>query len=249
MSNHQERLKRLNAQYQKTAGVKPSGFLTLDKGSYQIEIAEAKYIAESKAPFALGEMEIRLQGKILTGPSKGAKTSTNFFLEQAAKGDRPSGMALFKGVLEALGISMPGLSEKALAAVCRELKGVRFEGYAPGKGNNVYFNKAIDNEDVGVDDEDLEVEDDSVVEDATEDAEETEEEEVTEEEEEEAPKPAPKVAPKTVAKPPASKPIVKPSASNKTAPKPAAKPVAKPALVKGNDDADEDSDELDDFDL
>lgn len=160
MSNYKDRLKKLNSGYKGTPASRPKGFVELDKGTYQLVVDKIKFIPESKAPFAKGELEIKVQCKVLTGKFKGAFAAMGFFLEQPQKvingNTIPSGLSSFKGVLEAMNITMEDLSENSLTKALKEMKGVKFKGYCKGGGNNVYFNEMLEVEDVEITEDDLE---------------------------------------------------------------------------------------------
>ena len=96
----------------------------------------------------------------LTGEVAGKHGRMTYFLEQPARElDSgtviPSGMEAFKTLIEGMGISFPGLTDKALKAALVELRGLKLQGYSTGNGGNVIFNNALDVEDVEPDDEDF----------------------------------------------------------------------------------------------
>ena len=160
MAGYKDRLKRLNEEYRQTKPAKPSGFVDLPQGTYQFIVSTGKMVEESKARFALGEIEVQIYATVLTGEYKGAKGRMNFFLEQPAKRignvDVPSGMSQFKGFIDGMGISMPEFSDKAMLSALRELKGMKFNGYCTGKYNNVRFNSPLDTDDLEIDDNEFE---------------------------------------------------------------------------------------------
>lgn len=166
MAGYKDRLKKLNEEYRQTQPARPSGFVDLPQGTYQFAISTVKLIEESKARFALGELEVQIYCTVLTGNYKGAKGRMNYFLEQPAKrigtADVPSGMSQFKGFIQGMGISMPEFSEKAMGAALRELKGMKFNGYCTGKYNSVRFNSPLDTDDVDIDDTEFEEDTDGV---------------------------------------------------------------------------------------
>lgn len=189
--SYTDRLKRLNAKYQKTKPAEAGGGFDLSPGTYQFVIKKGN-IGLSKAPFAKGELEVKFYVQVLTGECKNKMGSITFFLEQPAKDDQPSQLARFKGMVEAMGISLPALTDKALAKAVKELIGGRIRGYSTGKGGNVYFNGPIDVEDEELDDSEFDEDEESDEDDDTEDGDAEEDED----EEEEAPPPKRKKASK-----------------------------------------------------
>jgi hypothetical protein len=158
MADYSNRLKKIATNFAKTAAARPTAFVTLPKGQHQVEITEVKLIPESKAKFALGQLEIKLTGTVLVGEFKGAKCFFGFFLEQPAKNingkDIPSGLASFKGVCEVLNIDLPRLDDKTLIAALKAMKGLRVVAWFNGKGNNGYINSLLDSADMEIEESD-----------------------------------------------------------------------------------------------
>ena len=171
MTSYTDKLKKLNANYQRTKAAEVGGGFDLPKGTYQFVVTKATF-GQSTAPFALNELEVKCLLRVLTGDNKGKMGSMAFFLEQPAKDNFQSGMSLFKALIEGLGISLPGLSEKALIRACKELIGQKLRGYCTGKNGVVYFNGPIDVEDDDFDEEEFDDADDELEEDTEEEAEE-----------------------------------------------------------------------------
>lgn len=131
----------------------------IDKGNHVIEI-EKVTIEESKAPFALGQCEIRVEGAILAGKCKGKIARQTIFPEQPEEERNgavmPSGLSTLKTVLKATKIwdIKKNFPWEQAEKILGKMRGLTVNVYATGKSNTCYLKSLVDPDEMAMDSDD-----------------------------------------------------------------------------------------------
>ena len=157
MTSYNDRLKELKSAWNKTKAASGKSFAKVPEGRYQAEVTQAKVDWKT--------LRVNFSLKIKRGDQAGQMANRSINLDYQGTNTVPSGLAMFKGDLEVLGINIPEVfDEKAVPSMLAETLGSLVEITVKHKGGyvNTYLNSLVhaDEEDEGVDDVEFEEEED-----------------------------------------------------------------------------------------
>lgn len=145
MTSYDDKLKKLFEDWDETEAAS-SGFSPLPVGSYQCVITGGEFVPASKAPFAQGQPQIRINASVLTNEYKGKPVNIDFFPAQPANPQRnqQSGKAKLKGFAQELEIDPDLLrSVTGMAKMFKQITGTKIKVYV-GKSGAGYYSGVLD---------------------------------------------------------------------------------------------------------